>query len=100
MHELRSTILSGGSKPSLVASKGKTKAEGATAGGLTKIAIKRQEARLTDHRLEDRLPGIVESTTIIFRRRRQDVAVVNVSSRGAMIRGEIDPRIGEKMDVL
>ena len=101
MHELRSTILSGEAKQaSLVARKAKTKAEAANAGGLAKIAIKRQEARVTDQRLEDRLRGIVESTTIVFRRRRQDVAVVNVSSRGAMLRGEIDPRIGEKIDLL
>jgi hypothetical protein len=100
MHELRSTILSGEPKRDLVARKAKTKAEAASLGGLSKIAIKRQEARVTDQRLEDRLRGIVESTTIVFRRRRQDVAVVNVSSRGAMIRAEIEPRIGEKMDVL
>ncbi|HEX9947083.1 MAG TPA: PilZ domain-containing protein [Allosphingosinicella sp.] len=100
MHELRSTILSGEPKAALVARKAKAKAEVATAGGLTKIAIKRQEARVTDQRLEDRLRGLVEKATIVFRRRRQEVAVVNVSSRGAMIRGEIDPRIGEKLDVL
>ncbi|MEA3008682.1 MAG: hypothetical protein QOJ91_374 [Sphingomonadales bacterium] len=100
MHELRSTILSGEPKASPVARKAKTKAEGASPGGLTKIAIKRQEARVTDQRLEDRLRGIVESTTIVFRRRKQDVAVVNVSSRGAMIRGEIEPRIGEKIELL
>jgi hypothetical protein len=101
MHELRSTILSGGPKQAtLVARKEKAKPEGTAPGGLTKIAIKRQEARVTDQRLEDRLRGIVESTTIVFRRRRQEVAVVNVSSRGAMIRGEIDPRIGEKIEVL
>ncbi|HEU0134414.1 MAG TPA: PilZ domain-containing protein [Allosphingosinicella sp.] len=100
MHELRSTILSGGAKPELVARKAKTKAEGAAAGGLTKVAIKRQEARVTDQRLEDRLRGIVESTTVIFRRKRLDVAVVNVSSRGAMIRGDLEPRIGEKVELL
>ena len=101
MHELRSTILSGDAKPaSPVARKAKTAAEGAAPGGLAKIAIKRQEARVTDQRLEDRLRGIVESTTIIFRRRRQEAGVVNVSSRGAMIEAEIEPRIGEQLDVL
>lgn len=101
MHELRSTILSGEAKPaSPVARKGKTKTEGAGLGGLAKIAIKRQEARVTDQRLEDRLPGIVESSIIVFRRRRQEVSVVNVSSRGAMIRAEIEPRIGEQIDML
>lgn len=101
MHELRSTILSGEPKQAnLVARKAKAKAEGASPGGLTKIAIKRQEARVTDMRLEDRLRGIVESTTIVFRRRKQEVGVVNVSSRGAMIRGDLEPRIGEKIDLL
>lgn len=101
MHELRSTILAGEAKPAaLVARKAKTKAEGASPGGLTKIAIKREEARVTNQRLEDRLRGIVESTTIVFRRRRQEVGVVNVSSRGAMIRAEIEPRIGEQLDML
>jgi len=100
MHELRSTILSGEAKAAaLVARKAKTKAEGA-GGGLTRIAIKREEARVTNQRLEDRLRGIVESTTIVFRRRRQDVGVVNVSSRGAMIRAGIEPRIGEQLDIL
>ncbi|HEX9965432.1 MAG TPA: PilZ domain-containing protein [Allosphingosinicella sp.] len=100
MHELRSTILSGEPKASLVARKAKTKPEGAGPGGLAKIAIKRQESRLTNQRLEDRQHGIVESSTIVFRRCRQEVAVVNVSSRGAMIRAEIEPRIGEKIDLL
>jgi hypothetical protein len=100
MHELRSTILSGESKPSLVARKTGGRSEGAGPGGLTKIAIKRQEARVTDQRLEDRLRGVVHASTIVFRRRRQEVAVVNVSSRGAMIAADIEPRIGEKLDVL
>lgn len=101
MHELRSTILSGEVKPaSPVARKAKASAEGAAPGGLAKIAIKRQEARVTDQRLEDRHFGVVESTAIVFRRRRQEVGVVNVSSRGAMIRTEIEPRIGEQLDIL
>ncbi len=101
MHELRSTILSGEPKQAdPVARKAKAKAEGSSPGGLTRIAIKRQEARVTDMRIEDRLRGIVESTTIVFRRRRREVGVVNVSSRGAMIRGDLEPRIGEKIDLL
>jgi hypothetical protein len=100
MHELRSTILSGEARQaSLVARKARTKAEGASAGGLTKIAIKRQEARVTDQRLEDRHFGVVEPTTMIFRRRRHEVGVVNVSSRGAMIVAEVEPRIGEQLDI-
>jgi PilZ domain len=100
MHELRSTILSGEARPaSPVARKAKPKSEAAAPGGLTKIAIKRQEARVTDQRLEDRHFGIVERSTIVFRRRRYEAGVVNVSSRGAMIVADIEPRIGEKIDV-
>jgi hypothetical protein len=100
MHELRSTILSGESRPSTPVARKARKSEGGGLGGLAKIAIKREEARVTNQRLEDRLRGIVERTTIVFRRRRHEVAVINVSSRGAMIEAEVEPRIGEKMDIL
>jgi hypothetical protein len=100
MHELRSTILSGDSKPATPVARKAKKSEGGSFGGLARIPIKREEARVTNQRLEDRLRGIVERTTIVFRRRRQEVAVVNVSSRGAMIEAEIEPRIGEKIDIL
>ena len=100
MHELRSTILSGEPQPaSLVARKGKGKREAPAPSGLSKIAIKREEARVTDQRLEDRHYGAVQRSTILFRRRRVVVDVVNVSSRGAMIVAAIEPRIGEKLDI-
>lgn len=100
MHELRSTILSGETKPaSPVARKAKAKNEAAGTGGLAKIPIKREAARMTDQRLEDRHFGVVQRSTIVFRRRRHEVDVVNVSSRGAMIIAPIEPRIGEKIDI-
>jgi hypothetical protein len=99
MHELRSTILSGDARPATpIARKAKAK-EAASPGGLAKIAIRREEARVTDQRLEDRHFGLVERTTIVFRRRRHEVDVVNVSSRGAMILAAIEPRIGEQLDI-
>ena len=100
MHELRSTILSGETKTgSPVARKAKAKSEAAGLGGLAKIPIKREAARVTDQRLEDRHFGVVERSTIVFRRRRHEADVVNVSSRGAMIVAPIEPRIGEKIDI-
>ena len=100
MHELRSTIRSVEEAPATpIASKAK-KAQAASLGGLTGLAIKRTEARLTNHRCEDRLRDILDETTIVFRRRRQSVRVVNVSSRGAMIECGLEPRIGEKLDIL
>jgi hypothetical protein len=98
MHEIRSSILSGDQKPSLVAQKAKAKA--APVGGLSRIPIKRQEARITNQRLEDRHHGVVAQATIVFRRKRRDVGVINVSSRGAMLAADIEPKIGESLDIL
>ncbi|HYD37770.1 MAG TPA: PilZ domain-containing protein [Allosphingosinicella sp.] len=98
MHELRSTILSGEAKPDSPVARKKSKSA-AGLGGLAKIPIKREAARVTDQRLEDRHFGLVERSTIVFRRRRLEVGVVNVSSRGAMIVAAIEPRIGEKIDI-
>jgi len=101
MHEFRSTILGGVERPSTpVASKRKSRDEAGGFGGLTKVAIKRQETRVTNQRAEDRLRDIVEETTIVFRRRKLPVRVVNVSSRGAMIESDVEARIGEKIDIL
>jgi hypothetical protein len=101
MHEIRSSILSGDVKSGPVARKGGGKSrEGAAAGGLTRIPIKRQEARVTNQRMEDRHRDVVEESTIIFRRKRHVAHVVNVSSRGAMIEADIEPRIGESLDIL
>ena len=102
MHEIRTSILTSGDRPETpVAVKSKPKRESAAGlGALTRIAIKREEARLTNQRCEDRLRDILDETTIVFRRRKHPVRVVNVSSRGAMIECPIEPRIGEKLDIL
>ena len=100
MHEIRSTILSGGEKDaSPVARKGKPRREGEGLGGLSKIAIRRQEARVTDQRREDRHRDLVEESVVHYRRRKHPVRVINVSSRGAMIETELEPWIGEQLDI-
>ena len=101
MHEIRSSILTGAEKPSTpVARKSKPKSEAASLGSLAKLAIRREEARVTDQRSEDRLPGLVEETIVHFRRKKHMVRVVNVSSRGAMIAFDADDvRIGERIDI-
>jgi hypothetical protein len=100
MHEIRSTILSGEARPATPIARKAKNGRGETPSGLAKIAIRRQEARVTDQRVEDRLMNVVEQTTIVFRRKKHDVRVVNVSSRGAMIDAPVEPRIGEKIDIL
>lgn len=99
MHEIRSSILGDDRQASPIARKGKPKRDGAGLGGLTKIAIRREEARVTDQRGEDRLRDRVVQSIIHFRRRKHVVRVVNVSSRGAMIECDIEPHIGERIDI-
>jgi hypothetical protein len=100
MHEIRSSILGEEKASSPVARKSKPRRdEGGGLGGLTKIAIRREEARVTNQRGEDRLRDRVEQSIIHFRRRKYVVRVVNVSSRGAMIESDIEPRIGEPLDI-
>lgn len=100
MHDIRSSILGDDKPASPIARKGKPKRDsGAGLGGLAKIAIRREEARVTDQRAEDRLRDRVVQSIIHFRRRKHVVRVVNVSSRGAMIECDIEPHIGERIDI-
>ena len=100
MHEIRSSILGDDKSASPIARKAKARRDGgAGLGGLTKIAIRREEARVTDQRSEDRLRDRVVQSTVHFRRRKHQVRVVNVSSRGAMIESDIEPHIGERLDI-
>jgi hypothetical protein len=100
MHEIRSSILSGAGKPALVArKKGAASENGSGLGGLTGVRVKRVEARTTNQRGEDRLRDLVQTSTIVFRRRKYEVSVINVSSRGAMLETDIEPRIGEQIEI-
>ncbi|MGZ8281830.1 MAG: PilZ domain-containing protein [Allosphingosinicella sp.] len=64
-------------------------------GTLIDIAVARAERRRTNQRREDRFHGQVERATILFRRKKLLVRVVNVSAGGVMIETGIIPRIGE-----
>ena len=99
MHELRSMVASGGGRPSLLAKRAprrKAEDDGPSLSGLT---IPRTEARSSNQRREDRHPGIVERAELTFRRRKYDVAVINVSRNGAQVEAALDPRIGERLEI-
>lgn len=66
---------------------------------LASILIPRVERRTTNQRREDRYRGIVERATLVFRRKKVLVKVVNVSESGLMIETSIEPRIGERIAV-
>lgn len=101
MHELRANLTADdtATPTKLIASKrGKNGTEGGMAS-LTAIPVQRTESRSVDQRREDRQRDLVNAATIHFRRRKIDVNVVNVSSRGVMIESGIEPFIGERIDI-
>jgi hypothetical protein len=96
MHEFRTPIVKGDvtSEPSPVARK--EKCRGRTAEqSLVDVAIPRAARRTTNHRAENRFPGVVDRATLVFRGKKLSVRVVNVSGSGVMIESNIMPRIGE-----
>jgi PilZ domain-containing protein len=66
-------------------------------GSLVDVPIQREERRTANQRIEDRFNGVVKRATVIFRRKRSLVSVVNISGGGVMIESSILPRIGEKI---
>ena len=96
MHELRSTLIRGQRRDPR-ATKTAAGARRAKDGGLSGITIRRQEARRCDQRREHRHVNVVDRAALRYQRRIYEVAVLNLSSRGAMIECELRPRIGARL---
>lgn len=97
MHEVRSALVRGERRTTL-ASKARP-ATGGRAGGLAAISIRREESRRCNQRQEDRQVSLIEQAVIRFQRKLHEVPVLNVSSRGAMIAAELQPRIGARIAI-
>jgi hypothetical protein len=59
--------------------------------------IARVEKRTVDQRSEARHEGVVDCSTLFFRGGVHLVPVVNISTRGAMLKSDLEPRIGESV---
>jgi len=99
MHEVRKLVENGGERTEDIVVKKTAHRSGMKMGGLTAIAIPRQECRRTNQRRDGRHANLVNEAVITFRRKRITVPVVNVSSHGVMIRSDIEPRVGERLDI-
>ena len=101
MHEFRTVILAGQKFDDSPVAKKERCRRGAAGPGATlvDIAIPREERRVTNQRREDRFHNVVDRATIVFRRKKQLVRVVNISESGVMIECSIMPRIGETIGV-
>jgi len=98
MHEIRSFVKNGGTRE-IVVRKAADRADQRRSAGLTGIAIAREESRTTNQRREARLVDLADRAEIVFRRKRLDVHVANVSAHGVMIESDIEPRIGERIHI-
>lgn len=101
MNEFRSAVRSGeaGKAAQPTTAKEKCRRDRTGEVSLASILISREERRTTNQRREDRYRGVVERATIVFRRKKVLVKVVNISEGGVMIEAAIEPRIGEQMRV-
>ena len=97
MHEVRKLVENGGERSDIVVRK--DRGSQPKSGGLAGIAIARQECRHTNQRRDGRHANLVDQAVVTFRRKRVEVGVVNVSSHGVMIRSDIEPRVGERLDI-
>ena len=59
--------------------------------------VARCEKRTVDQRSEPRREDVVDCSTLFFRGGVFVVPVVNISTRGAMIECDLEPRIGESV---
>ena len=57
----------------------------------------RTERRTADQRSEQRREDLVDCSTLLFRGASYVVPVINISTRGAMIESDIEPRLGESV---
>ncbi len=97
-NSIRAAILAGseGARPDgLIAKKRKRPAAGGESS-LTAIPVKREEARHSDQRRDERHSNLVDRGHLVWRDREIEVAVVNISPGGLMIDAPgLDPAIGE-----
>lgn len=97
MHEIRSTLIRGETRTPLATKTGGGRET--RPGALAGVRIRREEARRCDQRREGRHLNLVERASIAHQRRSYDVAVLNVSSHGAMIECDLETRIGARIDI-
>lgn len=96
MHEFRTAIISGDVKSVLDPVPRKEACRRRNRGPtLIDIAIPREERRVADQRREDRFHNVVDRATLVFRRKKLLVRIVNVSASGVMVECSVMPRIGE-----
>ena len=95
MHEFRTAILTGDVASPQRSGRRPEPCRRRSDGSLVDVPIPREERRKINQRTEIRFNGVVDRATLLFRRKRSLVKVLNISGGGVMIESSIMPRIGE-----
>lgn len=98
MHEIRK-IVNDGDKRDPVARKNRGPTPDRKPDADFANMVRREEARKTNQRHDERYMHVIETATVKFRGRYETVEILNVSSRGAMVRAKIEPKIGVRLNV-
>ena len=96
MHEIRTTVFN---KHRHVTLANKSADRAAGSGSLAAVRIRREESRRCDQRREDRHIDVIGRAVIRHERRTFEVTVLNVSAHGTMIRSDLQPAIGARIDI-
>ena len=100
MNSFRSAILKGQSADPANPLVSQKKGKDSDGQHLTSVGIPRDATRSADHRDGDRHRLSAETATVLFKRRKYEVELVNLSGGGAMIRSEIKPRLWDRVDLI
>jgi hypothetical protein len=66
---------------------------------LTGNMVPRVQPRIVDQRSEPRHQPVIEDAVLMFRGAPHPIGVVNISTRGAMVESDLQPRLGESVVV-
>lgn len=73
---------------------------GAEADDLSSVDVPREETRAHNHRWDDRHRLTGETATVRYRGEEHEVSLVNLSAGGAMIRGTLDLKLWDNVELI
>lgn len=75
-------------------------AKGSASDDLSSVGVERDSGRTQDHRWNDRHRLSDEKAALTFRGERVEVDLVNLSAGGAMVRGDFEPWLWERVELM
>jgi len=97
MNHFRKEIFSGDPIEGQLLGTKRPRSRGASA--LSDVAVKRAEARRADSRGSDRHRLTAQSVTVLYKRKKYAVDLINLSGGGAMIEAPLSPKLWERIVV-